>query len=380
MTPAVSRRNFLRLSATGAAAGALGWVGHAQPPGPVQTPAARPRSGAEFITPDAQTAIDNGLEFLARTQLADGSFPGAQGTGPTGATVGVAALCGLALMAGGHQPGRGKYGKHVARIVDYVTAMAHGPVPGFLTTPGSQELRGLTNNPGPIYSHGFATLFLAEVCGMLPDAARQKRVRAALELAVAFTVSAQNREGGWRYDPRPTYADVSVTTAQMMALRAAKNAGLIVRKNVIDSGVAYIKGCQMPDGGFSYWKGQGGLSAFPRSAAAIVGLYSAGLYDGPEVERGLRYLQRFIPGRQFSPAEVQPQYYWYGQYYAALAMWTAGDDYWALWLPAIRDELLGRGRFGGGAWIDPYYGAAYATAMALIILQLPNNYLPILQK
>ena len=59
-------------------------------------------------------------------------------------------------------------------------------------------------------------------------------------------------------------------------------------------------------------------------------------------------------------------------------MWTAGDDYWTPWFPAIRDELLAK--CNGGCRTDPYHGAPYATAMALIILQLPNNYLPILQK
>jgi hypothetical protein len=41
---------------------------------------------------------------------------------------------------------------------------------------------------------------------------------------------------------------------------------------------------------------------------------------------------------------------------------------------------LGRARAGGGVWTDQYHGTAYATAMSLIVLQLPNNYLPILQK
>jgi hypothetical protein len=98
------------------------------------------------------------------------------------------------------------------------------------------------------------------------------------------------------------------------------------------------------------------------------------------VERGLRYLQQFTPGRPFSPREILPQHYWYAQYYAALAMWTAGDEYWTAWLPAIRDELLTKAKAGGGSWSDVSHGSSYATAMALIILQLPNNYLPILQK
>ena len=39
-----------------------------------------------------------------------------------------------------------------------------------------------------------------------------------------------------------------------------------------------------------------------------------------------------------------------------------------------------RNRAVNGVWTDQFHGAAFATAMALIVLQLPNNYLPILQK
>ncbi len=111
--------------------------------------------------------------------------------------------------------------------------MANGPQPGFLTTPESQDGR-LASQPSPMYSHGFGTLFLSEVCGMLPAAVRDTKVRSALDQAVAFTVAAQNQEGGWRYEPVAQFADVSVTVAQMMALRAARNAGLFVRKNVME--------------------------------------------------------------------------------------------------------------------------------------------------
>jgi hypothetical protein len=382
MTSSISRRQFLRAGAAGATVGAMAWTGNAQPGDqpstPTQPAAARSRSGAEFLTQETQTAIDRGLDLLARSQQSDGSFPPDR-FGGSGATVGITALAGLALMAGGHQPGRGKYGKTVSKAVDYVAGMAGGRMPGFLTTPESQQVQ-LGNQPAPMYSHGFGTLFLCEVCGMLPAATRDAKVRGALEQAIAFTVRAQNTEGGWRYEPNAQFADVSVTTAQMMALRAAKHAGLFIAKKVIDKGVEYIKACQIAgDGGFSYWKGQG-FSAFARTAASVVGLNSAGIYAGKEVERGLKYLQQFTPGRQFSPREIPPQHYWYGQYYAALAMWTAGDDYWTVWLPAIRDELLAKARAGGGTWTDAYHGSAYATAMALIILQLPNNYLPILQK
>jgi hypothetical protein len=379
MIRTLSRRNFIRLSASAASAGILGWAGHAQVPGPSTSNSTRPRTGADFITRDTENAIREGLDYLARCQLPDGSFFQDREQRSGGASGGITSLTSLALMAAGNQPNRGKFGNHISRAVDYVVSLGNGPNRGFLTTRESQNVGNLATQPNAIYSHGFGTLFLSEVCGMLPATSSDNVVRAALEQAVAFTVSAQNNEGGWRYEPRAQFADVSVTVAQMMALRAAKHAGVMVRKSVIDAGAKYIKSCQLSDGGFSYWKGQG-YSAFARSAACIVGLYSAGTYEGKEIEKGLKYLQQFTPGRQFSPRDIEPRHYWYGQYYAALAMWTAGDDYWTPWFPAIRDELLSKRRGVGGSWSDPYYGDAYATAMALIILQLPNNYLPILQK
>lgn len=365
----VNRRGFLRALPLAGTAGVLALTGHAQEKKPASTPASE--SGAEFITPETQTAIDGGLAFLARSQVADGSFQD-RFTGPS---VGITAIAALALMGGGNQPGRGKYGKHVSRAVDYLLAIGAAPQ-GYLS--GGENLGG--RGQSGMYNHGFGTLFLAEACGMVPEAARQRKVHETLEKAVAFIVSAQNRDGGWRYDPNPPVADVSVTVAQMMALRAAKNAGVFVRKNVIDQGVSFIRGCQMPDGGFSYFKGQG-YSAFARSAAALVGLYSAGIYNGDEIVRGLKYVEQFRPGPQFAMRDVPAQHYFYGHYYAALAMWTAGREYWLKWFPAIRDELLTRLRNSpGGTWTDPYQGQAYATAMSLIVLQLPNNYLPILQK
>ncbi|HXD84950.1 MAG TPA: twin-arginine translocation signal domain-containing protein [Urbifossiella sp.] len=372
MTP--TRRNFLRLSAAGGVAAALGAVGHGQ------NPAAKAPSetGADFITAETEAAIDHGHAFLASKQNGDGSF--AEPLSP--AAVAITSLAGLALMAGGHMPGRGRYGRTVSKAVDFVLASGSRGAPGFLATGGGQP--GFGGNQQAMYSHGFGCLFLAEVCGMFPDKARQKQVKEMLERAVAYTVAARNKQGGWRYEPRPPQADVSVTVAQMMALRAAKNAGVFVRKNVIDDGVAFIRGCQLGDGGFTYFKGQGFSSQFARSAAAIVGLYSAGIYSGREIERGLRYVMQFIPVKQFNNRELMrpQQHYFYGHYYAALAMWTAGGDYWTQWFPAIRDELLGRARSAGGIWNDPSTpsGQNYATAMSLIILQLPNNYLPILQK
>jgi hypothetical protein len=367
MSPILTRRQLLRSAAVLGAGGVAALATHAQ-----DAPTPAPES--DLITSEAQQAIDRGLAYLAATQASDGSYSDSR----TGfGNVAITGLAGMALMAGGHQPNRGRFGANVARAADYVVSRGSRTTPrGYLKNDDAM----LTH--GDMYQHGFGALFLSEVHGLIPDPAKQKRLREVLEAAVLLTRNSQNREGGWRYDPRPSQADVSVTVAQLMALRAARNAGVFVPKTTVDKAVEYIKGCQQPDGGFVYIKGQGFAgSAFARSAAAVVGLFCAGIYEGREIEAGLRYLMRFRPGyARANPIEARPEHYFYGHYYAALAMWTAGGNYWAEWFPAIRDDLVTRARVTPGAVWSDWHGAAYATAMACIILQLPNNYLPIMQK
>jgi hypothetical protein len=60
-------------------------------------------------------------------------------------------------------------------------------------------------------------------------------------------------------------------------------------------------------------------------------------------------------------------------------MYLAGGERWSTWWPMIRDELVKRQGDDGG-WIDYQWGSAYSTAMGLIVLQMPNRYLPIFQK
>ena len=57
-------------------------------------------------------------------------------------------------------------------------------------------------------------------------------------------------------------------------------------------------------------------------------------------------------------------------------MFLAGGDYWATFYPAIRDQLIARQNKDQGFWPGDY-GEEYSTSMALIILQMPNRYLPV---
>jgi hypothetical protein len=327
----------------------------------------------DMITPAAQKAIDQGLNYLVHSQHSDGSF----GTGPHHGNVAITSLGALAMMAGGHQPGRGPHGKVVRRALDFVLGQEDPATPGYL-----HNKPALHQHDGPMYSHGFGTLFLAEVHGMVSQRGLRERLQAVLRRAVDLIISSQNSKGGWRYLPERKDADISVTICQIMALRAARNAGFSVPRESVDRCIQYVKSCQegpgsREAGGFRYME-QGGQPGFARTAAGVVALYCAGSYKDPAITAGLKYLMRCKPRQYFSRPDL---HYFYGHYYAAQAMWTAGGSYWAEWFPAIRDELVGRlQRLGqDGCWTDQIC-THYATAMACIILQIPNNYLPILEK
>ncbi len=324
-------------------------------PSPAAEDAAHPLTGTE-INDAQQQAVDRGLEALSRKQTKEGSF----GEGIS-RNVGITSLCAMAFMQSGNLPGRGKYGPQVEKALTFV-----------LNSTQESGLICSENMTPPMYGHGFATLFLAEAYGMTGD----ERVKEKLQKAVKLIQKSQNDQGGWRYQPAPVDADISVTICQIMALRAARDAGIKVEKEVIDRAIEYVRKCQNSDGGFSYQMNQGGFgggSGFARSAAGMASLYYAGVSEGKEISNGLRYMGNFIP-RRGGRSDAEGNYY-YGQYYAVQAMFLAGGDNWSKWYPAVRDDLIRRQQ-KSGMWSGDNT-EEYATAMALLVLQMPNRYLPV---
>ncbi|MCH2135399.1 MAG: terpene cyclase/mutase family protein [Phycisphaerales bacterium] len=302
-------------------------------------------------------SVEQGLIALADMQVEDGSF----GTGRYAQHAGVSAVAGMAFMSNGSLCDRGRWAPQVRSVVDFL--LGHVQPSGLIAAETSH---------GPMYGHGFATLLLAEIYG---SSHRDDDVREALARAIDLIVRTQNEEGGWRYQPVPADADVSVTICQVMALRSARTAGIAVPRETIDRAVAYVKRCQNPDGGFRYMLREG-PAAWPRTAAGVATLYYAGIYEDEAIEQGLDWLMaNAMPGK----GTARQSHWFYGQYYAAQAMYQAGGDRWKNWWPAAQQTLLSR-QSSNGAWVDPHVGTAYGTAMALISLQLPEGLLPIMQR
>ncbi len=315
------------------------------------------------ITPELDAAIAKGLAYLALQQNQDGSF----GDLRYERNIAITSLACLAFMSDGSVPGRGPYAEHVTRGLEFV--LANVAENGLVASDATN---------GPMYGHGFATLFLGEVYGMTAgggDTRMAQRTHEALVKAVRLIESTQNDQGGWRYNPVPYDADSSVTICQVMGLRSARNAGIEVSRDTIDRAVAYVRQCQNPDGGFKYQLDVG-ASAWPRSAAGVATLFYAGIYNDDSIDRGLEYLNAVaMPGTGRAPRT----HYYYGHYYAIQAMYLAGGESWARWWPAAREELLAQ-QLDSGAWDDRSVGPTYSTSMALLVLQIPKRYLPIFQK
>lgn len=371
-------------------------------PAPIQEPASTPEAPAQdaairkqelpalqqqqVLSAQGLRAAERGLKFLADHQLDDGSWPGDVGYkledgyrvwNQNSAHVGVTALAGMAFLAGGHVPGRGPYGEVVEKSVDFILKRVRHD--GYIT---SNETR--------MYSHAFATLYLAEVYGMN----QREDVRQALQKSVDLIVTSQNKDGGWRYQPHVADADMSVAACQVMALRAARNIGVQVPRETIDRAVKYVRDSAVREddsvylspysepGMFRYQPEQRSRASEPLTAAGITILHGAGVYADADIERGMQVLDRRLESfsKSYGLRYDGHYYFYYGHYYAVQAYHIVGGKRYRDYFRMIEDVLV-RMQREDGSWpnrIGP--GTVYGTATACLILQIPKEYLPIFQR
>ena len=182
---------------------------------------------------------------------------------------------------------------------------------------------GNPNIPGEagryMYGHGFALLFLSSVYGEEDDGDRRRKLEDILTRAVQFSGKAQTSRGGWGYISAADGSDFdegSVTITQVQAVRAARNAGITVPKEIIDKAIKYLKDSTGADGGviYSLASGGGGSGRPALTAAAIACGFSAGEYGSKEVAGWFKFCQQQIPlsgsgGGRFGHDEYTHYYY-----------------------------------------------------------------------
>ena len=365
----MDRRKFLIGSSTAALATGLGHQFLSASParfGPSVRVDERVKSANELVDRRTNDAIGQGLRYLASKQVREGALAGAFGTRGYAAGVAVTALSGLAFLCSGSTPFSGPYAKNIRACTNFVLKNVRES--GYIAE--SDATRRFSN----MYGHGYAMLYLTQIYGM----SKRVEVEEKLTKAVEMTCKIQNPLGGWRYQPVIRDADLSITICQVMALRAAHNAGIQVGDEVRSKTVEYVESCQNPDGSFHYTE-KGGRTTLALTAAGVVSYYSAGIYEGEKVESALKWIYDHRPGKA-SGRSVSPMNYYYAHYYAVQAMWHAqlkNPQYWNGWYPLIREELMDEKRSRDGTWPDERVGPEFGTAMSCIILQMPFNYVPV---
>ena len=323
---------------------------------------ARPRD-AVIVDAKTEAVIKGGLKYLASKQLASGAW-GFSGD-ETRRQIAMTGYTLMAFQAGGHLPGEGEFGRNVTAGMNYL-----------LDSIGPDGLYNIRSDGQYMYSHGIATIALAELYGQTKSTTLRPKLDKAVKVIISAQATEPGHEGGWRYRPISKDADISVTVLSVVALRAAKNGGLEVPQRTIDDAVAYVKRCQDDrTGGFCYQPQRD--PGFARTAAAIYSLQVCGLYDDPMVKKGSAYL--------FENIREDHEWFTYGNFYAASAQYMIGGDTWQKWYAKVKGILMSqvvkqgdvayweaRGRGG--------VGPTFCTAVYTMILAMPYHYIPLYQR
>ncbi len=317
------------------------------------------------LPPEARQAVEAGVNSLLRTQNPDGSWLSDGGTGRY--PIAMTALAGLALLANGSTCYSGPHAAAVRGAVEYLLRHADAET-GLI---GGQE------SGRPMFGHGFAMLFLAEVYGSEGQPALRRRIRAVLTGAVGLTARTQSRRGGWYYTPDSVEDEGAVTITQMQGLRACANAGIPVPVQTVEKALDYIRRSANPDGGIAYQAGVPGDSRAGITCAALATMYAAGLYEDELVEGALRYARQNVA--LAAPSRAGGTHFFYSHLYLSQVMYYRGGTDWQDYFSGLRAWLL-EAQNEDGSWNGDYIGRTYGTAVALLVLQLPYNNLPILQR
>jgi hypothetical protein len=329
---------------------------------------------------DTERAVARGLAWLARAQSSDGRWDAArhgagversvQGHDRKGAGArsdhGVTGLAVLAFLGAGSTHREGGHAAEVARAIEFLI--------GRQKPDGS--LAGDAEFFAALYCHGMATIALGEACGMTGD----ERLREPLARAVAHTLSRQSpATGGWRYAAGDR-GDTSQLGWQVMALTAARNAGLMGLEASLARAGGFLAGVSSGRAG--------GLAAYragerPTAAMTAEALFCRLLLGidpaHPSVSEAVSFLEAMPPDS--GPFNA------YACYYGTLAMFHAGGPAWERWNERMQRAILPGQRSGGdldGSW-DPdavwggHGGRVYSTALSVLCLEVYYRYLPMHQ-
>ncbi|MEK7466796.1 MAG: hypothetical protein AAB074_05205 [Planctomycetota bacterium] len=338
---------------------------------------------------ETEAAVERGLKWLAAHQGKTGAWGVdwardiCQIEPPCGGMacrfpVGTTAVALLAFLGAGHTHLDGPEGPYAANVKNAAE---------FLTSRQTKDGRIEEAETVYNYTHAIATYAMCELLAMTQD----PRLRPVCDRALGYICSTQQENGGWDYDAqRSGRGDTSISGWMIMALRAARAAGLTVPTATWTRArtfytlatdeqrpwVAYFLLDQTRHGGTPAVQASGVL------ARNYLGLPRGGTLES----RTVALLAKTPPSIANPPKGEESEWHhsFYYVYYATLVMFYNGGEEWTAWNRAMKREVLPMQLKSGhelGSWptkgLDTGYGGrAYATAMAVLNLEVYYRYLP----
>jgi hypothetical protein len=317
-------------------------------PCPVSAQSTGPELTAdEAIPPNVDPMYVRGIRYLASTQQPDGSWTDGYGAQP-----GVVALAVAAILAHGDDPNSGPFSNTIRRGLEFIL---------------SQQDKETGYIGSSMYNHGFATTVLAEAYGEVD----MPGLGPALQKAVDCILNSQknNRLGAWRYGPDSRDADTSVSGAVLVALFAARNAGLAVPDQAFERALAYFDKMRTAGGGYGY--SSPSAPNYNRTAIGVLVFSLAKQKDKPHVAESLKFLSQNLDYRDSA-------YPYYFEYYMSQALFQADQELWRKW-NAFNIKYLSTIQSPDGSWPGSK-GTAFNTSAALLSLALNYRFLPIYER
>ena len=382
-----------------------------------------------------EALVLHGMQWLARHQLADGSWSAARlhercqangGCAPEKAEFhdlydeGTTALAVLTFLGAGYSHESKQY------LVDPVDGKRYRI--GEIVKSGLQWLVKRQHENGQfskdkafLYNEALATMALAEAYGL----SRNKYWKEPAQRGVDFLERAQrpNPSGsglwGWRYLPRSEVedqrrsasdgagskdlfdSDTSVTTWCVMALKSAELAELTVDRASMEGGYAFVNWVTADNGlvGYIDPKGAGATVTgkndhfqYHPAVMSALGMCTRAFVrhdaSDPVLELSARQVVQDLPTVRSDKLSVDYYYWYYGS--LALNQFDGPDSprksgkYWGPWNKAMVDALEGLAdttpkSCRNGGWITPdrwaYAGGpVYSTAVAVLTLEVYYRY------
>lgn len=310
-------------------------------------------------TRESRRAVRKGLNWLASQQNPDGSWGCQKGQPPS---VALTALATLALISTGSTPDRGPYSRQIRRGVRWIGRVQSRS--GFLTAYDSTSM-------GLVFEHACGTLLLATLYGMAQDRGSpielvegedpDQKARRRLAVALNRLARMQLEDGAWGKDVRGS-SEPGVAAMADLALRTAGTCG-------VNPGRADIKKLRE----YSSRLLESDRSLYPTACAVRI---LSGHPDPQEAAKAIRALLGKRLGGDYDNRMSEWDYM--AAFYSVSAL--IHDEYrpaWRKWFPYVRDHLV-RIQRNDGSWVVEYCldCKVFATALALLTLQMPNRILP----